>query len=230
MSNIYDLVHENVTTPTTLEQLLELQNRYPPTIAYLPHADEIYDINLNTRKINAPEFLSIQKDHKSKVVYFRVNRYYDHMDLSNTICVIQYITPGDETRVPHIYVVPFFDVMSDFNLEDITETSRDENYIYGDYNPTMIFPWCIGAAATQVSGTLEYAIRFYKIKEETDGELKLVYSLNTLPAKSEILYGMEADDEAMKLEYDQITDSKYLNLIQQFQNSKTYWQVIERQE
>jgi hypothetical protein len=30
----------------------------------------------------------------------------------------------------------------------------------------------------------------------------LVYSLNTLPAKSEILYGMEADDEAMKLEYD----------------------------
>lgn len=230
MSNIYDLVYANVTTPTTLEELLELQNKYPPTIAYLPHADEIYDINLNTRQIDAPEFLSIQKDHKSKVIYFRVNRYYDHMDLSNTICVIQYITPGDESRVPYIYVVPFFDVMSDFNLEDITETSRDENYIYGSHNPTMIFPWCIGAAATQTSGTLEYAIRFYKIKEETDGKLKLVYNLNTLPAKSEILYGMEADDEAMKLEYDQSTDSKYLNLIQQFQNSKTYWQVIEHQE
>lgn len=230
MSNIYDLVYANATTPTTLEQLLELQNKYPPTIAYLPHADEIYDINLNTRQINAPEFLSIQKDHKSKVIYFRVNRYYDHMDLSNTICVIQYITPGDESRVPYTYVVPFFDVMSDFNLEDITETSRDENYISGSHNPTMIFPWCIGAAATQTSGTLEYAIRFYKIKQETDGELRLVYNLNTLPAKSEILYGMEADDEAMKLEYDQITDDKYLNLIQQFQNSKTYWQVIEQYE
>lgn len=226
---VYTELLNNITEITekknTLEELYDIQTKNPPSISYLPHADKIYDIDLNTRQINAPKFLSIQRDHKSEVIYFRVNRYFDHMDLATTICIIQYITPNDESRIPHIYIVPFFDVMSDFKLKDITETSRDENYISGKWNPTMIFPWCIGGAATEMSGTIEYSIRFYKINKENN-KLTLVYNLNTLPAKSEILYGLEVDDEAMKAEYD-IPTKQYEELIAQLLASKTFWTIIE---
>jgi hypothetical protein len=100
---------------------------------------------LNARTIHGPEFISVQRDHKSHVIYFKVDRYYDYMDLANTICIVEYIVPGDTSRVPHIYIVPFFDT-----AKFIQEGK-------------MIFPWNVGGAATMAEGTIEYAIRFYKI-------------------------------------------------------------------
>ena len=191
---------------TTVEQLYEIQAKYTPSNVFLPFADNIYDIDLNTRTIHGPEFLSVRRDHKSEVIYFKVDRYFDYMDLANTVCVIEYIIPGDLKRVPYIYVVPFYD----------TSKFIQEN--------KMIFPWNVGGAATFQSGTIEYAIRFFKI--DGDGaNAKLVYNLNTLSTKSRILANIEGDNEIMKAEYD-IPVDKYELLIQQVQNNKTYWTII----
>ena len=190
----------------TLEQLYELQKQNAPSNVFLPFAHNIYDIDLSTRKINGPEFISARRDHKSEIIYFKIDRYFDYMDLSNTICVIEYIVPGDTKRVPHIYIVPFYDT-SKFISEG-----------------KMVFPWSVGGAATSREGTIEYAIRFYRIDGEGENR-KLVYNLNTLPAKSKILPSIEGDGEILKAEYD-IPAEPYEELIHQVVNNRTYWTIL----
>lgn len=191
---------------TTLDQLNDIQTKNPPSNVYLPYANNIYDIDLNTRTIYGPSVLSVQRDHKSEIIYFKVDRYFDYMDLSTTICIIEYIVPGDLNRIPHIYIVPYY---------DIYKFIKDGK---------MIFPWAIGGAATEKDGFLEYAIRFYKIDNST-GESILAYNLNTLPTSSQILRNIESDGEIMKAEYN-IPTEPYEELIYQLQNNKTVWTIL----
>lgn len=191
---------------TTLDQLSDIQAKNAPSNVYLPYAHNIYDIDLNSRTIHGPSVLSVQRDHKSEILYFKVDRYFDYMDLANTICLVEYITPGDVQRIPHIYVVPYYDTRK-FIKED-----------------KMIFPWAVGGAATAQDGTLEYAIRFYKI-DGSGEDAKLVYNLNTLPTTSQILRGLESDGEIMKAEYD-IPVEHYEELLAQLNKTKTYWTIL----
>ena len=98
-----------ITTPKEYYSYLHrLQTENPPSLAVLlPSEEKIYNIDLNTRRIETPEFLSVEKDHHSETVYFEVNRYFDNFDLAQTVCLIQYINAAGEGRV---YPVPFFDV------------------------------------------------------------------------------------------------------------------------
>ena len=193
----------------TIEQLYEIQSKKAPSNVMLPYAHNVYDIDLNTRTIYGPEMLAAQKDHKSDVIYFRLNRYFDYMDLVNTVCIIEYIIPGDKRRVPYVYIVPFFDTTSELAGEG-----------------KMIFPWAVAGAATQQNGTLEYAIRFFKISDE-GGKLQLVYNLNTLPAKTVVKRSLEVNTELMNTEYD-IPVERYQSLIHQLAtNSKTTWMILE---
>jgi hypothetical protein len=54
----------------------------------VPSNKQLYNVDLNTRKIEAPEVLSIQSEHYAETVYFLVDRFYDNMDLAQTNCVI----------------------------------------------------------------------------------------------------------------------------------------------
>lgn len=191
----------------TLEQLHAIQSKNAPSIAYLPYADNIYDIDLNTRTIHGPAMLGAQRDHKAEIVYFRIDRYFDYMDLANTICLVEYVLPKDKDRAPHIYIVPFFD----------TAKFMSEG--------KMLFPWVVGGAATSQEGTLEYAVRFYKVAEVED-KLELVYNLNTLPTTSKVQRSLEVNHEIMNAAYD-IPVDKYEALIYQLENSKTTWQFLE---
>lgn len=155
-----------------LAQLHQIQNLNPPSVALLPKAEQVYDIDLVTRTIKAPEFLSVAHDHKSETVYFRVDRFFDYMDLSNTVCVIQYISPDNE---PHIYAVPFYDI----------STEKDSN--------KMLLPWCIDGAATKKAGVIKYSVRFYLVEGEKE-TAKLIYNLNTIPTSSKVLYGMNVQE------------------------------------
>lgn len=152
-----------------LSQLHQIQCENPPSIALLPTAETIYDIDLSTRRISSPKFLSVSKDHKSETIYFRVDRFFDYMDLSNTTCVIQYYTSDGK---PRVYQVPFYDVY--------TESDKDK----------MLIPWCIDGAATAKSGKIQYSFRFF-LTDYVDGQYKLIYNLNTLPATSQVLVGMD---------------------------------------
>lgn len=79
-----------ITTAAEYEQYLaRIQDENAPSIAILLPSDErIYNVDLNSRKIEAPEFLSVEKDHHAECIYFMVDRFFDNMDLSNTVCVI----------------------------------------------------------------------------------------------------------------------------------------------
>lgn len=204
MSNA--LILNNNKTP--LEQLYQIQTQAPPASVRLFNAQKVYNINLNSREVEAPRLLSVSKDHKSTVIYFKIDRYYDYMDLANTICLIQYIPPGEKEKVPYTYVVPFFDIL----------TYKQEG--------KMVFAWDVGGPATQKEGVLQFAIRFYKVAENDEGKVELVYNLNTIPASSRILYGLEADDEAMKVEYDEPIASQLENLIARLSNQRTEWNIL----
>ena len=93
-----------------LSQLYVIQSQNSPSYVLFSDIKDIYDIDLSARTINTPEFIGVFRDHKSETIYFRVDRYYDYMDLSNTTCIIQYITPDKKA---HIYAVPFYDILTE---------------------------------------------------------------------------------------------------------------------
>lgn len=170
------------------EYLTHIQLNNQPTIAVLPSSDKIYDIDLKTRQIETPKYLSVEHDHKSETIYFKVDRFFDYMDLSQTVCIVQYITADNKAR---IYAVPFYDITT-FAHED-----------------KMIIPWCIDGGATAVAGTVKYSLRFYKVNE---AEQQFVYNLNTQPTSSKVLYGMEVQE--MNEDYD-LSPSVYDEVIAQ---------------
>ena len=170
------------------EYLTHIQLNNQPTIAVLPSSDKIYDIDLKTRQIETPKYLSVEHDHKSETIYFKVDRFFDYMDLSQTVCIVQYITADNKAR---IYAVPFYDITT-FAHED-----------------KMIIPWCIDGGATAVAGTVKYSLRFYKVNE---AEQQFVYNLNTQPTSSKVLYGMEVQE--MNEDYD-LSPSVYDEVVAQ---------------
>lgn len=159
-----------ITTPKEYYDLLyRIQDENKPSlVVLLPSDEKIYEVDMNSRKIEAPKYLSVELDHRAETIYFKVGRYYDNIDLANMTCVVQYINAKGEGRV---YPVPFYDV----------ETYADENM--------MLFPWCIDGEATKASGNVTYSIRFYDIDESAT---YMRYNMSTLPSKSEVLHGISS--------------------------------------
>lgn len=190
---------------STLDQLYDIQAKNAPSNVLLPFAHNIYGIDLNTRTIYGPETLSVRRDHRAEVVYFKVDRYYDYMDLNNTVCIVQYLVQDED--IPRIYVVPYFD----------TATCRAEDKI--------LIPWVVGGKATAQEGIVEYSIRFYKVKREGD-DIKLIYNLSTLPATSKVLPSLQGDGEIMNAEYDRYIGAQWEDLVNQVINLQTTWITV----
>ena len=201
--------------------LYRIQTENAPDLALLlPRDEKILNVDLESRKIEAPEFLSIETDHRAETIYFKCPRFYDNMDLATTTCIIQYINAAGEGR---LYVVPFYDVQT-FSKYD-PETGVDE--------PMMLFPWLIEGEATKASGEVKYAIRFYKM----NGTDLLTYNLNTLVASSKVLHGMDNDaiykqlgQDAQEIEADANFLQSYLDQIQEYARLASehdiYWLVL----
>ncbi len=193
-----------------MNNLYDIQYTNPPSNVCLTGANSknTYDIDLSTRTIHGPATLSVARDHKSTVIYFKVDRYFDFMDLSNTICVVEYKVLRENKEVPYIYVAPFLD----------TQRHAAEN--------KMIFPWVISGVAARQDGIVEYAIRFYRLEGLTSDDSKIVYDLHTLPAKSTILAGLNVNEEDIQYEYDY--DASYKDyLAKQIADNITYWHTLE---
>ncbi len=197
--------------------LYEIQNASTqgPTVdtIIVPSNILLYNIHLDTREIDAPEYLSVQHEHYAETVYFVVDRYYDNMDLAQTTCVVQYVTPDNES---YIYAVPFCD----------TVTFPDK----------IIIPWCISGSATALSGTVKYIVRFYKIDEQSViGEnneynpsgAEFSYSLSTKPASSKVMYGLPIEGILDEENYHIETNNRFyefLNVVNQMvDNATIYW-------
>ena len=189
------------------EALWELQSRAPTRRAILlPKDEKIYDINLNTRKISVPKYLSVAKDHEAETIYFKFDRYYDYTDLTSKCCVIQYTNANGES---YIYPVPYYDTQTFINTNQV------------------VIPWCIQGKATEKAGMVKFAVKWYATNENK----KLCYSLNTLKAEAEVLAGQNPDE--MNWSSDQIDLSselvEFIQDIQEAYNNDTftlYWRDV----
>jgi len=142
----------------------------------LPLDEEFLDINADTREIKIPSSFArngvgVQGDEMAEVVYFKINRYFDAMDLaSNDMNIIIQWEAKDADKQAIIGISP--------NYGKDIETSP------GD----IIFGWPIYSELTKNPGTIKFAVRFFSFGEvdpET-GLRTLNYSLATLPAELSI--------------------------------------------
>lgn len=197
---------------SSIETLYEIQENNKPQLAQMFYANKYFNIDLASRTIESPEYLSVLKDHQAENVYFRINRFCDYMDLSTTTCVVQYKVRDEKGKiVTGIYPVPYYDIITE---QGDPETGAEDK---------LIFPWCIDGRASQNAGPIEYAIRFYKI--DRDGT-KFTYNLNTLPATSKIMYGLDVKDNDLNGQYtlpDEVAYDFLLAEIVKAQGRDTFW-------
>ena len=138
----------------------------------IPEDEPIYDIDLNTRKVNAPEFLSVEEDHNSEIIWFRTDRFYDNIDLYSSTCWIQYINADQEQ---YFYAAPLVVSVEEYGSEKI------------------LIPWAISKEVAKTTGTIQFSFQFFKLSED---KLRFLYILNTQIAKSKILTGLRVDPSA----------------------------------
>lgn len=143
--------------------------RYGRKYSILPvmSEDDYFIIDANARTIKVPDNfrkngLGVQGDQTAETIYFKINRYFDAMDLNNTDIYIQWENARGEQGLAKEWV------------RDI-ET-------FDDY---MIFGWVLGDAITSEPGTLKFSIRFIKTTGDENNK-KVTYSLNTLIAQAMI--------------------------------------------
>ena len=132
-----------ITQQEYLDYLNKLKNPDFKALTF-PKGEHIYNINLNTRKCDAPTFLSVKNDHEAETILFQVDRFFDNMDLSMVNCVIQYTNANGDG---YLYRVPFYD------KETLQEKGK------------LIVPWFIKAPVTAASGPVNFSFQFYVLEK-----------------------------------------------------------------
>jgi hypothetical protein len=206
-----------------LSNLHAIQSLNPPSYVLFPDKKKTYNIDLATRIIDAPAHLSVSRDHESETIYFKIDRFHDYMDLTNTTCVIQYITPDKKA---HLYAVPFYDVITD------------------KVNNKVIFPWCVDGNVTKFTGIVEFSVRFYiaesyeeikevydeesdTLKEEKSLAFRLLYNLTTAPAYSKVLDGMEVSKLESDFDISASAVDYILGEISKINREGVYWDILD---
>ena len=194
-----------VYEPEYTAKLWEIQNMNLIKQAVLvPHNEKIMEVDLNSRKIKVPEFLSVSKDHQAETIYFKFDRFYDMVDLTTTTCVIQYKNAKGEE---YVYPVPFFD----------SKTLALEKKV--------LIPWCIQGPATAYAGNVEFSIRFFRI-EKHDENYVITYDLNTIPSSGKVLQGQNWDLKEMDLSQftlDESTLADVTRILNVHNDWNVYW-------
>lgn len=133
----------------------------------LPLDEPIFEIDANTRKIAIPaDFssngLSVQGDHLAETIFFRIDRYFDYVDLNN------------------------MDILINWKMG--SESGQSKNFIKSvDIDAGhIIFGWPVAKEMTGKSGALSFAVQF--CKRNTQGEL--TYNFNTLVSTIVIKEGL----------------------------------------
>lgn len=209
-----------ITSPLDYESILHdinTNNRQyvNQTIPDGKNQESLFDLDLNTRQIGAPKFLSVQYDHNAETIYFKCARYFDGVDLAreDITVIIQYenADPNEKKR-GYIYVPKY---------KDIT-TFAEEGEI--------AFPWVIEGAATAFSGTVLFSIKFYKTSLRTNG-VYYDFNLNTLVSKSQVLHGMDAIKATENYIYEANTVEEIYNRLSDLEQTlggafDLYWTVL----
>lgn len=136
-------------------------------------ADEpIFEIDANTREIAVPDVfkrngLTVEGDVLAEIVYFRMARFFDMMDL------YRFANQGVQTtnvhEGPHTYIewqnLSSKDPDHQQGVDFAYAMTCDDNYIY--------FGWPLADKVSGDSGNIQFAVRFLEIE---DGQIKYNYS------------------------------------------------------
>lgn len=199
-----------ITSPKDYDELLYRLQDYNRTyqIIPLPKDEPIYEIDLNTRKIVAPDFLSVEYDHNAETIYFKCDRYFDCVDLAreDITIVIQYENANPKKNERGFLYLPLY---------VDTLTFKDEGKI--------AFPWVIEGPATAYSGTVTFSIRFYRI--DKDGVYD--FNLNTLSSTSKVLHGMQIQNTENFIIAPTVIDDIYDKISKLNKDFDVYWIDLE---
>ena len=182
--------------------LLGEGNRY----TILPLDEEHFEIDANSRMIKIPDAfkkngIAVQGDQVAEVVYFRINRYFDFMDLNETQIFIQWSAQTENGGT-----------VSGISNDWVRDIESDPDY--------LIFGWALDSDITKYTGTLKFSVRFVKINDGTDSELPsptelpFLYSFSTLDASATI-------NKALNLDYDFLTNPDYIKRLEKIKNMMT---------
>lgn len=143
-----------------------------------PFNEPLIEIDLNTRTINInalTNVLGVERDHRAETLYFIVDRYFDDVDLSTQVCIVEYVNANNE---PRMYPVTMMD----------TTTQPGK----------IIFAWSIGGEATRYAGDLRFTIRFYSVNPV---QPYFTYNLSMIPATIQVIAGMQEVDYTEVYDY-----------------------------
>lgn len=207
-----------ITTAEEYQKYLwQLQSNNKPVSAILLPSDEnIYEINLNTREINAPEYLSIRRDHAAETVYFLVDRFYDNMDLSQATCIIQYKNAAGKE---HIFPVPFYDVTTFNNsiVDNFLLTTLEEK----DYKVNTYYTKDSQGNYVLSSGAFDKNTTYY-LKVTPIYNIKYVkVNLTAKTYSKNSFYYMDYDKESK-------TFGQYTQAIDDFDQNTNYFAKIDK--
>ena len=176
----------------------------------IPPGEPIYNIDLSTRIIDGPEWLGVKEDHDSELIYFKTKRYYDLIDLKDTICLVQYetINKNDGSIYKGVYAIPYYDIKTLHDSEEI------------------ILVWEIQNTLTQSATSVKYSVKVVDVDYDTK---ILTQSLNTLPTTSKVLDTLNHSD----LPLDDVTPeadtvSQLWKAIKDLESWQTlYWEILD---
>lgn len=189
-----------------LEELSEINRKY----TILPLDEPHFEINTNTRAIAIPsDFkkngVAVQGDDLAEILYFKVDRYFDYMDLNNCDIFIQWEAPkGADGKIVKS--------VSSAYIRDIESEPGK-----------LIFGWVLDDAITATSGTLKFSVRFFQWENKnaatTGGEKVIAYSLSTLTASVSIQPSINFDPETEDIDFVKLDDVG-VRLLERIENSE----------
>ena len=181
-------------------QLNEISRRY----TILPLDEEVFTIDANARTITVPPSfvkngIGVQGDEVAEIVYFKINRFFDAIDLDTKDIYIQWRSAAvDEKGNP----------IEGVSVPWVKDVESEPGFI--------IFGWPLSSKITQKAGNIQFAVRFYEFNEDTD---TLTYSLSTLTQTAVIKPALDFDLPAIILDKTKIDDASGM-ISDRFENTE----------
>lgn len=172
---------------SNIKNLLTIDKKY----TILPIDEDYFEIDANSRSISIPNSfrkngIAVEGDEIAEIVYFRVNRYFDFMDLNNADIFIQWET----------------DLQSGVSKEWVRDIESDPDY--------LIFGWPIDSRITAQAGTIKFQVRFIMWDDATNADRKITYNLSTLTTQVVVNPGLavSASDLVASEEYNEMIQNR----------------------
>lgn len=162
----------------------------------LPLEEPTFDVDMDSRTITVPTIfknygLGVQGDTRAEIVFFKVPRYYDVMDLNpnmdsvGSAWVVQWQNTNNKIVKSGNSPVVFTDAASE-EVQKPDGTVETIEYV--------LLGWVITNEMTESSGNLEFALRFYTTEPSSDGSGNVVtYSIATQKAGCPIKGSLDLD-------------------------------------